>query len=173
MTPEENEPDRDHDRIEVEYIKSKVFQYGSEFGWRIEEENEDDDGWQGLFSCEFEEEGSPHSEMLFVNKPLGAPYVKFEFWLPIEPMFFKSRVKEIIGIISDFGLCLSLDEDLNDPEKLVLQISIRVFVSNYNVETFEYVTENLFACKDALLEYFEEQEWRSDMRKSGEPPNRS
>lgn len=103
---------------------------------------------------EFEDEDG-ETEMFFISKPIEAPYFSVEFWLPIEPKFFKERVRQVLGLIADYGLVCALDDDLNEPDKLVLQLSMRVFVSGFNVETFECVTENLWACKAALIDFLE------------------
>ncbi|MBI4576389.1 MAG: hypothetical protein HY722_09030 [Planctomycetes bacterium] len=151
------EEDREFDALEVAYFRAKVKQYATQLDWNSIEESEDDDGnWQGVFESRCEEDGCVTNETFFVGKPMEAPYVQFEFCLPVDPLFFKQRVREIIAIIADYGLSVKLDETLQDGERLLLQLGIRVFVSNLNVETFEYVAENLLSCKTALVEYVEE-----------------
>ncbi len=118
---------------------------------------EPEEGWRGVFSFvpEYFNVDVEGEELLFCHKPLHGPYVELSLCILIQDVVFKESVKELVDILSRYGVSLALDsvEEGDLSGAINLQLTLRLFTIGFSAEMFDLALENLISCKGALIEF--------------------
>ncbi len=159
----------------TEYARLKVLEYAEEASWNLvvqkassEEESVDDPFWFGAFQIPFtaEEPGeggepppSPEGEEesdfneICVYTEEG-DWMNFSISIGMEPVFFRDNAREVIEIISSYGLGVEVDDEM-DPGDWRFDINYRVYLCGFNYEVFHFIIDNLLSCAEELMDFQE------------------
>ncbi len=169
--------------IKTEYARLKVLEYAEEASWILvlqetssDEESLDDPFWYGAFQIPFTgeegEEGSAEAgaadDLSLVHEDSEedgdfneicvyteeGDWMNFSISIGMEPRFFRDNAREVIEIISSYGLGVEVDDE-EDPGDWRFDINYRVYLCGFNYEVFHFIVDNLLSCAEELMDFQE------------------
>lgn len=91
------------------------------------------------------------AESFFVVAPAGGGYATLILPLVVEERFVDEKLRELLGVVSDFDVCLYPEESEGlAPGEIYINLCLRLFLEGLNGEVFRLAIENLRAARSAL-----------------------